>query len=54
MQDVQLTQSTWVPMSTNDDQSTVMGTTPTTIGSSSQGATVETLIRSGQTDRQSD
>ena len=36
MQDVQLTQATGVMMSTNDDQSTVTGTTPVTHGSSSQ------------------
>ena len=39
MQDAQLTQASVVTMSTNDDQSTMMGTTPTTNGSSSQGTT---------------
>ena len=37
MQDVQLMQSSGVAMSTDNDQSTVMGTTPATNGSSSQG-----------------
>ena len=37
MQDVLLMQASAVTMSTDDDQSTVMGTTPTTNGSSSQG-----------------
>ena len=37
MQDVQLTQASGVTMSTNDDQSTVMGTTPAPNGPSSQG-----------------
>ena len=36
MQDAQLIQATGVTTSTNDDQSTVMGTTPTTDSSSSQ------------------
>ena len=39
MQEAQLTQASVVTMSTNDDQSTMMGTTPTTNGSSSQGTT---------------
>ena len=39
MQDAQLTQASGVTMSTNDDQSTVMGTTPATNGPSSQGTT---------------
>ena len=37
MQDEQLAQASRVAMSTNDDQSTMMGTTPATHGSSSQG-----------------
>ena len=37
MQDVQLMQASGVTMSTDDDWSTMMGTTPTTNGSSSQG-----------------
>ena len=37
MQDAQLTQAGGVTMSTNDDWSTMTGTTPTTNGSSSQG-----------------
>ena len=37
MQDVQLTQAIGVTMHTNNDQSTMTGTTPTTSNSSSQG-----------------
>ena len=37
MQDAQLMQASGDTMSTIDDQSTVMGTTPTTNGTSSQG-----------------
>ena len=37
MQDVQLMQASGVAMSTDHDQITMMGTTPTTNGSSSQG-----------------
>ena len=37
MQDVQLMQASGVTMSTDDDWSTVMGTTPATNGSSCQG-----------------
>ena len=44
-QDVQLTQACGVTTSTDDDWSTVMGTTPTTNGSTSQGTAVK-----GQTD----
>ena len=36
-QDAQLMQASGVTMSTDDDQSTMMGTTPATISSSSQG-----------------
>ena len=39
MQDVQLTQASGVTTSTNDDLSTMKGTTPATNGSSSQGTT---------------
>ena len=39
MQDVQLMQASKVTMSTDHDQSTLTGTTPTTNGSSSQGTT---------------
>ena len=39
MQDVQLTQASGVTMSTDNDQSTMTGTTPTINGSSSQGTT---------------
>ena len=39
MQDAQLTQTSGVTMITNDDWSTVAGTTPATNGSSSQGLT---------------
>ena len=38
-QDAQLMQASGVTMSTDDDQSTMTGTTPTTNGSSSQGTT---------------
>ena len=41
MQDVQLMQASGDIMSTINDQSTVMGTTPTTNGTSSQGTTRE-------------
>ena len=37
MQDAQLTQASGVTMSTDDDRSTMTGTTPATNGSSSQG-----------------
>ena len=36
-QETQLTQASGVTMSTNDDQSTMTGTTPTATSSSSQG-----------------
>ena len=39
MQDAQLMQASGVVMSTDDDQSSMMGTTPATHGSSSQGTT---------------
>ena len=39
MLDAQLMQASGVTMSTDDDLSTMMGTTPTTSGSSSQGTT---------------
>ena len=41
MQDAQLTQASGVTMSTNDDESTMMGTTPATNSSSSQGTASE-------------
>ena len=37
MQDMQLTQASGDTMSTVNDQSSIMGTTPTTNGTSSQG-----------------
>ena len=39
MQEVQLMQASGVTVSTDDDQSTITGTTPATNGSSSQGTT---------------
>ena len=46
MQDAQLMQASGVTISTNDDWSTVMGTTPTTNGSSSQGTANQGANRS--------
>ena len=40
-QDVQLMQASGKTMSTVDDQSTMMGTTPTTNGSNSQGTATQ-------------
>ena len=45
MQDAQLTQAGGVTMSTNDDWSTMTGTTPATNGSSSQGTTSQRANR---------
>ena len=45
MQDVQLTQASGVTMSTDNDQSTVKGTTLTTHGSSSQSTATQGVNR---------
>ena len=45
IQHAQLMQASGVTMSTDNDQSTVMGTTPTTNGSSSQGTASQGAIR---------
>ena len=41
MQDAQLTQASGVTMSTNNDWSSMTGTTPTTNSSSSQGTAIQ-------------
>ena len=45
MQDAQLIHASGVTTSTDDDQSTVMGTTPATNGSSSQGTTSQGVLK---------
>ena len=45
MQDMQLMQASGDTMSTNDDQSTIMGTTPTTNSSGSQGTASQGVNR---------